>query len=575
LKVKLLKDKNYHPQKFKKGDIVEIPYNVANRWMNRYIAVPISNVLDAVYYETDDNYIQHKRVSIVIPVYNALQYLTKCIESLVRYTKNYELILIDNGSDKATKSYLTELEYKISATVQANDKNMGFSYACNQGIELSSCDYICFLNSDTVVTPNWLGKLMKGFKMPQAGIVGPSTCFSGGKQMIKHLQNIRMHMSQQEINSVKTGSGIIETEIYGCCYCVARKVIKDIGVFDVDRYPIGGAEEKDFSWRAGKAGYKSYWVQDSYVHHYGNKTFIDMGIKPIEPRRKNDVAFKERLSDPNIFIENKVKVVKPAIPILTIVLDRLEYTKKSITALLENTDYPFKLFIFNNGSNAETTKYLEGLKDSRIELYHSRENLGLIPPMNMFFDKFKDSRYVAKVDNDTVVTKGWLGKLKEVMDTFPLFTLQADHYLAMPFKIEENIEFYKHCLGVEFKDGMVYFFKNSGGTGQLIRRSVIDKPIPKPRRSVSKGGLGGWCNMQVAKYKKYPSAFYTGVWIDRLDQVDTNKYKPVSDYPEYDQMIKKMRPWGLGYARMNIDELDRVKDEIREWYIKNVSSSLH
>jgi GT2 family glycosyltransferase len=379
-------------------------------------------------------------------------------------------------------------------------------------------------------------------------------------------------MSQNDINKVVTGGDIVETEIYGFCYTVSKKVIDKIGVFDVERYPIGSAEEKDFSWRAHKAGFKSYWVQNSYVHHFGNQTFKEMGIKPIEIRQQNDKNFEARKSDNNIFIRNKVAISKPVIPILMIVLDRHEYTKKAVSAVLENTNYPFKLFIFNNGSQGKTTRYLENLKDNRIEYYHSSQNIGLVPAMNMFFDRFKDSRYVAKVDNDTIVYPDWLGKLKEVIDEYPIFTLQANHYLAMPFRIENNEEFYEHCFGVEFNGAMVYFFKNSGGTGQLIRRDLIDKPIPKLNNTRGKGGLSGWCNMQVQKYKEWPSAFYTGVWIDRQDQIATNKYKEVSDYPNYDEMIAKMRPWGLGYVKMNTAELEKVKRELKDWYDKNVSS---
>jgi len=294
-----------------------------------------------------------------------------------------------------------------------------------------------------------------------------------------------------------------------------------------------------------------------------------MGLKPIEPRLKNDKAFEARKKDNNIFIRNTARISKPVIPILMIVLDRYEYTKKALTALLENTDYPFKLFLFNNGSEGETTRYLERLDDSRIEYFHSSKNIGLVPAMNMFFDRFKDNQYVAKVDNDTVVHKGWLGKLKEVMDTYPLFTVQADHWLAMPFEIETNEDFYKHCFGIEFKGSMLYFFKNSGGTGQLIRRDLIDAPMKPMSDTKGKGGLSGWCSMQIAKYKKYPSAFYRGVWIDRLDQTYTNKYKEVSDYPAYDEMIKKMRPWGLGYAKLPVSELSKVKKEMKDWFVKN------
>jgi len=250
------------------------------------------------------------RVTIVIPVCNALKYLKKCLVSLVKYTQNYELIIIDNGSNKVTKEYLVGRKKELGFKLQTNEKNMGFSYACNQGIKLAIADYICFLNSDTVLTPDWLSKLMKGFSQPKAGIVGPSTCWCAGKQCIRTLMGRRINMTQDDMNKVVTRHGIVETEIYGFCYLVSRKVIDDIGVFDYKRYPIGSAEEKDFSWRTGKAGYKSYHVKDSYVHHYGNKTFNEMRINPHMIRVENDRAYNKRKSDSNIYIENTAKVDK-------------------------------------------------------------------------------------------------------------------------------------------------------------------------------------------------------------------------------------------------------------------------
>ncbi len=566
------------------GEVVEVPYKLAMRWVQKNIAIVESGLLSEKSYsfypvgepieiETNDidNYLAHEKVSIVIPVFNALEYLKKCLKSLLLKTQNFELIIIDNGSDAITKAYLKRKQEKLGFMLETNERNMGFSYACNQGIKLATCDYILLLNSDTMFSDNWLGKLMMGFKMPDAGIIGATTCFSAGVQCDHKLKNKRLQMSQSDIDNVVTQNGIVEAEVYGFCYLISKKLVDTIGVFDEARYPIGSAEEKDYTWRAYKAGFKSYWVKDSYVHHFGNKTFNEMGIIPGVVRKENDRAFEARKSDKNIYIENTSKISRPLIPILTIVLDRLEYTKKSITSILENTNYPFKLFIFNNGSDNDTTAYLESINDSRIEMFHSRENIGLVPAMNMFFDRFKDCRYVAKVDNDTVVPEGWLIKLKEVMDAYPLFTVQADHYLAMPFRIETNDDFYKHLFSTDFKDGRLYFYKNSGGTGQLIRRSVIDKPVRNATTKGGKGGLSGWCNMQVQKYKEYPSAFYSGVWIERLDQIDTNRYKPVSDYPEYDKMIKKMRPWGLGYANINLDELKKIKNEMRAWFNKNDS----
>jgi len=562
LKVKLLQKKNLTPNHYTTGQIADIPNNVAGRWINRGIATEVIEDLPTIKSVKTKG---HDRVSIIILVKDALSYFKRCLESIIKYTSNYELIIIDNGSSPLTKKYLSESQVKHGFILITNKDNKGFSYGCNQGIKVSTCDYICFLNSDTLVSPDWLSKLMQGFKMPDAGIVGPSTCWCAGKQMMRDLRIKRIGITQEEVNRIsKTLPNVIaETEIYGFCYLVAKRVIDKIGVFDVGRYPIGSTEEKDFSWRAHKAGFKSYHVKNSYVHHFGGATFKELGIDGHAIRVKNDMAFTDRKKDPNIYIDNTTIIDVQPVPILMIVLDRLEYTKQAIEAIFKNTLYPFKLFIFNNGSNAETTDYLNSLDDSRIEIHHSKTNVGLVPPMNMFFDKFRGYKYVAKVDNDTVVSPGWLGKLKAVLDKFPLFTVEANHYLAMPFRIKTNDDFYKHLFGVEFEGSKLYFYNCSGGTGQLIRRGLIDRPI-----SEAKGSLSGWVTYQNAKLKSqgYPSGFYLGTWIDRLDQVDTNKYKAISDYPQYDKMINKMRPYGIGYYKMTPNYFVKIKRDMEKWY---------
>ena len=562
---------NYEGRTLYPGDKIVVSQRDEERWISNGIARYSINESFELSYKPLGKLKKCKPTNIIIPVHDCLDYLRICLNSIRKYTDNYKLIIIDNGSSPLTKKYLSESQIKHGFILITNKDNKGFSYACNQGIKVSTCDYMCFLNSDTLVSPGWLNKLMEGFKMPNAGIVGPSTCWCAGKQMMHHLRIKRMGITQEKVNRIsKTLPNIIsETEIYGFCYLVARKVIDKIGVFDEARYPIGSTEEKDFSWRAHKVGFKSYHVKNSYVHHFGGATFKELGIDGHAIRVKNDIAFTDRKRDPKIYIKNTAKIDNlidcqfEPIPVLMIVLDRLGYTRKAIEAIFKNTVYPFKLFIFNNGSDAETTAYLESLDDNRIEIYHSKANIGLVPPMNMFFDKFKHCKYVAKVDNDTVVSPGWLTKLKSVMDKFPLFTVEANHYLAMPFKIEANDDFYRHLFGTEFEGAMLYFYQNSGGTGQLIRTSIIDEPVPE-----AKGSLSGWVRYQVERYRKYPSAFYLGTWIDRLDQVDTNKYKAVSDYPQYDNMIRKMRPGGLGRSdiKNNIGQINKIRREMEIWY---------
>ena len=131
--------------------------------------------------EPDDLSIQPK-VSVIILVHNALDYVKLCINTLTEYTSNYELIIVDNDSNIETKEYLKSIKCN-EYTIVTNDENKGVSYGWNQGIKQAKYDYVCLLNSDTLLTPNWLYRLMRGFKYSQdVGMTGPTS--NGGPTVI-------------------------------------------------------------------------------------------------------------------------------------------------------------------------------------------------------------------------------------------------------------------------------------------------------------------------------------------------------------------------------------------------------
>lgn len=514
-----------------------------------------------------DGYLKHPKVSIVILVKDALYYVNKCLKTLNAYTDNYELIIVDNGSNKETKEFIKNLDW-FDYTLITNKENKGFSYGCNQGIKIAKYDYICFLNSDTLLTPNWLGKLMRGFKYNKdVAIVGPSTCHSSTVQSMQVLrQLLKNKANQEEINLVAEGlkENYVETDVVGFCWVIKKELFEKIGVYDYKRYGLATHEDIDLLWRARKAGFKAIWSVASYVHHFGNKTTREMGLNPRKIRLETRHIYEERKKDSNLYIENDIKLgrikrIKGTVPILMITWDRLEYTKQAIEAILKNTENPFKLIIIDNNSTDGTKKYLKELKDERIQIIYLSSNTGLVTPMNMFFKKFSLYRYVAKIDNDTVVSKKWLSKLKEVLDEYPFFAVEANHYLMLSYKIETNDDFYKHLFNIDFKGNKLYLSDIVGGTGTLIRTALLGE-IPEV-----KGTLSGWVLYQQTK--NIPSAFYTGVWIDRLDQIATNKYKEVSDYPEYDKKIEKMRPKRIiSSKRIRGDTFKNVRKRTKRWY---------
>ncbi len=92
---------------------------------------------------------KEKLVSIIIPVYNSEKYLEICINSILKQTyKNLEVILINDGSVDNSEKICDDLSSKDKRIKVIHKKNEGVSVARNIGLELSTGDYIFFIDSD-------------------------------------------------------------------------------------------------------------------------------------------------------------------------------------------------------------------------------------------------------------------------------------------------------------------------------------------------------------------------------------------------------------------------------------------
>lgn len=96
-------------------------------------------------------------ISIIIPIFNTPEaQLRRTINSVLCQTyKDYEVLLIDDGSDISTSLLIDELSNKDSRISVFHKDNRGVSSARNVGIELSKGEYICFLDADDEVLPNY------------------------------------------------------------------------------------------------------------------------------------------------------------------------------------------------------------------------------------------------------------------------------------------------------------------------------------------------------------------------------------------------------------------------------------
>jgi GT2 family glycosyltransferase len=100
---------------------------------------------------------------------------------------------------------------------------------------------------------------------------------------------------------------------------------------------------------------------------------------------------------------------QPTVTVVLLSLDRLQLTRRCIESMYSHADYPFALFIHDDGSQPETVEYLRALRavHSNVELFESPVRLGCAAARNRAFARV-DTDYVFSLDNDIVCQPGWL-----------------------------------------------------------------------------------------------------------------------------------------------------------------------
>ena len=186
-----------------------------------------------------------------------------------------------------------------------NQENLGFAAGNNQALTLAHGNFVLFLNNDTVVSPNWLGKMLAVMaQYPDVGIVGPVSNSVSGPQ------NITPAEPYSAIDGFVTfanrwadanrGQSTEFFRLVGFCMLVRRAVIDRIGGGD-ERCEIGIFEDDDFCIRAALAGFKARIAQDVFIHHIGGQTFRELSIDYEKQIDKNWQIFSEKWHIPGSF----------------------------------------------------------------------------------------------------------------------------------------------------------------------------------------------------------------------------------------------------------------------------------
>ena len=234
------------------------------------------------------------KVSVVVPIYNALEEVKLLLDSISANFNFYlgEVLLINDCSQPETTDYLkTFAEQNSRYTLINNEENLGFVKTCNKGMQLAKGDIIVLLNSDTMIPEGFCERIIKCFNSDEKiGAASPISSFSN-----KYYIPLRKNMSLEDMNKLlrKKHKCVYPdiSDAEGFCYCVRKSVIEQVGYLD-EIYGKGYGEEDDLSLRISVNGYKNTLIDDLYVYHKRGCSFGEELRN--EQKKKNYSIFKSR-----------------------------------------------------------------------------------------------------------------------------------------------------------------------------------------------------------------------------------------------------------------------------------------
>lgn len=249
-------------------------------------------------------------VDIIICIHNALSDVRKCLDSVIRYTSPpYSLILVDDGSNMETASYLNNFSQLFGTRLIRNNEPRGYTFAANQGMRDSNSDYIVLLNSDTIVTPEWLDRMVECASTDEkTGMVGPLSNTASWQSVPEIQSNGDWHNNPLPpgVSVPQMGRLVAKVSkrqypkipfLNGFCLLVKRDLIEEIGYFDEESFGRGYGEENDYCLRALKAGWELRVADDVYIFHAQSRSYTDELRKELVKKSDKVLLEKHGLTD--------------------------------------------------------------------------------------------------------------------------------------------------------------------------------------------------------------------------------------------------------------------------------------
>lgn len=223
-----------------------------------------------------NSFMTENLVSIIVPLYNSEKSIKKTVDSLLKQTyPNLEFILVDDGSTDKSGEIIDELQKKDARIVTVHQANQGQSSARNAGIRMARGEFVCFVDSDDTIGPDYALKLVNAIGEDNGLAVV-------GMNYHRVKQNTNDAVYTKKLRKIKKNESIKAYILYllaidGRMYSAVNKIFrKDIIVKNNLEFPAGlnFGEDTRFvlSYLAAMNGEIVFVPEALYTYNSGSET---------------------------------------------------------------------------------------------------------------------------------------------------------------------------------------------------------------------------------------------------------------------------------------------------------------
>jgi len=396
-------------------------------------------------------------VSVILPLSDNLEYGKNCLRALLSYTgkDTCEIIVINRTGQEETTLHLERLNRQIK--VIAGEKDESVSESLNRGAEAANGRYLVFLSDEAEVLPDWISPLAALVSDDaRVGAVGPSLILPNGQvysagQIVLHDKRskdpltFRGIVSAQTLDGSEDGKPRIVQVLDSSCLLIRRTAFEDVGGFD-RKFHIWGCHI-DLLFKLQKRGWLAVCQPASTVFRFGNRyapeqvqrAQADLHHMHVKWQGKIRPDFVAELDgtvgkgEAGIIREyvspqNRLPSGMPLntgdmgdhVSIVILTFNELEYTKKCVESIRSHTPELHEIIFVDNGSKDGTLQWLRELvkENPGYRLIENGKNLGFAKGCNQGIEAATGND-ILLLNNDTVVTDGWLSGMLECLKSTP------------------------------------------------------------------------------------------------------------------------------------------------------------